>query len=160
MRKRFDPQLHKENDKLARQAIKDILRGTGYRPKDNPKVREVDILLYKDGEHTFNIECEIKRVWKGSTFPYPNVQFPERKGKYATLDKPTIFVMFNEDQSSFLALDGADLISSPKVEVPNKYVPAGEMFFQVPVDKICMNDLLSIIKKLEEKWTIKDQRSE
>src|SRR3990167_6020984 len=123
IRKRFDPQLHKQNDKLARKYIRNILKGSEYIVKDNPKVREVDILVYQNGEHKFNIECEIKRVWRGSDFPYANVQFPERKGKYANLAKPTIFVMFNEDQSSYLALTGESLYSSPKVEVPNKYVP-------------------------------------
>ena len=151
MRKRFDPELHKENDKLARKAIKELLKGSGLTVKDNPKVREVDILVYKGKEHLFNIECEIKRVWKGEKFPYDNVQFPERKGKYAKLEKPTIFVMFNDDQSKFIALHGKNLIDSPKAEVPNKYVRAGEMFYQVPLDKVSMNDLLCVINELEVK---------
>jgi len=149
MRKRFDPQLHKENDKLARQAVKSLLKGSEFKVKDNPKSREIDLLLYKGKEHIGYIECEIKRVWKGVEFPYENVQFPERKGKYAALEKPALYIMFNEDQTSFLALTAETLVSSPKVEVPNKYVPAGEFFFQVPVDKVSINDLLSVIKKVE-----------
>ncbi len=150
MRKRFDPELHKQNDELARKSIRSLLRGSGFKVKDNPKVREVDMLLYKGDQHIGYIEAEIKRVWKGQSFPYENVQFPERKEKYTKLGKPTVFVMFNEDQTSFLALHGNTMITSPKAEVPNKYVRAGEMFFQIPIDKVSMNDLLSVIRELEE----------
>jgi hypothetical protein len=149
VRKRFDPNLHKENDKLARKAVKALMKDSGYKIKDNPKVRDVDMLVYKDKNHIFNIECEIKRVWKGQTFPYGNVQFPERKAKYAKLDKPTIFVMFNDDQSAFIALHGKDLILSPKAMVPNKYVLAGEIFYQVPLDKVSENDILKLVRELE-----------
>lgn len=150
IRKRFDPQLHKENDSLARKAIKSLLRGSGYKVKDNPKVREVDMLLYKNDKHIGYIEAEIKRVWRGDKFPYENVQFPERKEKYAKLEKPTIFVMFNEDQSHFLALHGKTMLNSPKAEVPNKYVRSGEMFFQILLDEVSINDLISVIRELEE----------
>lgn len=150
MIKRFDPELYKENDEKARNALRKAFgKSVIYRIEDNPKKRGVDLLVYQGEEHVFNIEVEIKKVWKGATgFPYANVQFPERKEKYAKLEKPTLFVMFNEDQSQYLAVTGEDLVESPRVEVRNKYVFQGEKFFQVPKSKIYFNDIQSAISRL------------
>lgn len=147
MRKRFDRELYDANDKLAKEKLRVLL--SNFDIRENPKKRDVDILVYdKAGNHVANIETEIKRVWKGPKFEYANVQFPERKAKYAKLDKPTLFVMFNEDQSAFLVVKNTDLLSSPCVEVPNKYVYKGELFFQVPLDKVTFNDISSILQEI------------
>ena len=147
MRKRFDKELYEANDKLAREKVRALT--PNFDVRDNPKKRDVDLMVFdKAGNHVANIETEIKRVWKGPDFAYTNVQFPERKAKYAKLDKPTIFVMFNEDQSAFLVVKDTALLSSPCVEVPNKYVYKGELFFQVPLDKVTFNDISSILQEI------------
>lgn len=149
-RKRFDPVLYSENDAIGRAKIKELLKGSEYQVMDNPVKRGVDLLVYKDSIHIGNIECEIKRVWRTTEFPYDSIQIPERKQKYAELDKPTIFVMLNNDQSSYLAIKNTTLLASPKKEVPNKYVYSGEMFFQVPKDQVVFNDLLKVIKEIDD----------
>ncbi len=147
IRKRFDPALHAQTDNQAREAVKSILKDSGFNIVDNPKVRGVDLLVYNDkGKHVANIECEIKLVWKVADFPYENIQFPERKEKYAILDVPTVFVMFNADMSSYLTVTGDVLISSPKKEVPNRYVYKGVYFFQVPKGKVKFKDLPNVLK--------------
>jgi hypothetical protein len=147
-RKRFDPTLYSENDEIARNFVKNVLKGSEYQVIDNPKKRGVDLLLYKNSVHIANIECEIKKVWKTPDFPYENVQIPERKEKYAILDKPTVFVMLNGDQSQYLAIRDKTLLASPKKEVPNKYVFKGELFFQVPKDQVVFNDLLKVLGEI------------
>lgn len=151
-RKRFDRQLYEANDKLAKENVLKLFNKMRkkYDVVDNPKKRGVDLFVERHGEHTFNIECEIKRVWKDQKFPYDSIQFPQRKKKFAELDKPTLFVMFNNDQSAFVAVTSNDLLSSPLAEVPNKYVYKGEMFFQVPLEKAVFNNLKRAIDKLEE----------
>lgn len=147
MRKRFDPTLHALTDNPAREKVKELLKDSGYNVIDNPKKRGVDLLVYNEkGKHVANIECEIKLVWKALDFPYENIQFPERKEKYAILEVPTVFLMFNHDQSSYLTVTGDVLITSPKKEVPNKYVYKGEYFFQVPKDKVKFNDVVKVLK--------------
>ena len=148
--KRFNKELYEQNDGIARQKIRDILKDTEYNVVDNPKKRGVDLLIYKKGKHVLNIECEIKRVWKGETFPYESLQIPARKEKYAILDVPTVFVVLNDDKTSYLSVTGDVLVNSPKKEVPNKYVYKGEYFFQVPLDKVKYNDLLSVVKDIAE----------
>lgn len=147
-RKRFDPALYAENDKLARDFVKNLLAGSEYTITDNPKVRGVDLFLHKDGVHVANIECEIKRVWKTPEFPYDTIQLPERKTKYTELNKPTLFVMLNNDQSAYLAIPQQVLLASPKKEVPNKYVYKGEMFYQIPAANVIFNDLNKAIKEI------------
>lgn len=144
-RKRFDPQLYAENDTVAKEFVKNLLKGTQYQAIDNIKKRGVDLLIYKDSVHICNVECEIKRVWKESAFPYANVQIPARKEKYAILDKPTVFVMLNGTQSDYLAFTNKEMLASPKVEVPNKYVYKGEYFFQIDKNTVVFNDLLKVL---------------
>ena len=148
--KRFDPALHAENDEKCRASVKRLLTNTDFYVIDNPKVRGVDLLLHdKDGIHIGYIEVERKTVWKEAKFPYENVNFPERKGKMAKLDKPTIFVMFNEDMSNFLAVRGSDLLASPLEEVNNKYVYKGEMFFKVSLDKANFNSIVNLLEEIK-----------
>lgn len=145
-RKRFDPALYAENDEIARNFVKDILKDSGYQALDNPKKMGVDLLIYKDSVHIANVECEIKRVWKTTEFPYDSIQIPCRKEKYTGLKQPTVFLMLNADQSQYLAITDKSLLASPKKEVPNKYVYKGEFFFQVDKDAVMFNDLLGALK--------------
>lgn len=147
-RKRFDRKLYEENDLSAKDSLRKLLEGTEYKVVQNSKKTGVDVFIYKDGEHLFNIECEVKKVWKGPTFAYDTVQIPERKQKYTELEKPTVFIMFNADHSSYLTIKDTDLAASPKKEVPNKYVWKGELFFQVPIDKVKFNDIIGVIDEV------------
>lgn len=148
MRKRFDRKLYEENDRLAKEKVLSLLDKRKYKVKENPKKRGVDLLIYRRGEHVLNIETEIKRVWTDKEFQYDSVQIPERKQKYAELDIPTLFVMFNADQKSYLVIKDKDLLKSPKVEVPNRYVYKGEYFFQVPLRKVSFDDIKSVLEEV------------
>ena len=146
MRKLFDRELYEKYDSLAKNAVKNLfkdvssLTGHDFDIQENVKKRGVDLLAYAFGNHIFNIETEVKRVWKGE-FEYDSVQFPERKQKFAELDKPTLFIMFSEDLSQYLVVNNTDLLNAPKAMVRNRYVSYGENFFQVPLDKVIFNDL-------------------
>lgn len=144
--KRFDPKLYEENDAIAKDFVKNLLKGTEFQAIDNIKKRGVDMLAYKDSLHICNLEVEIKRIWKDKDFPYSNVQIPVRKEKYAVLEKPTIFVMLNNTQSDYLAFTNTVMLAAPKAEVPNKFVFKGEYFYQIPKDQVVFNDLLKILR--------------
>lgn len=151
MRKRFDRELYNEVDKKTKEKVFSLLEEfDNIHAAENTKKTKVDILVTDPDtdELKFNIECEVKRVWKNKEFPYESVQIPERKLKYAILDKPTLFVMFNVDYSAYLVIKSADLVASPCVEVPNKYVYKGEKFFQVPLTKVVFNDINKVIKEI------------
>jgi len=151
-RKHFDRELYNKNDKLAKECTRAIIKKhKNFKVEENEKKRGVDLLLYYKGKHVANIECEIKRVWKTKKFFYPSIQIPERKEKFTGLDKPTIFIVFNNDQSSYMAIEEKNLLASPKKEVPNRFVYKGEYFFQVPRRKAVQDSMKSILKRLEKK---------
>jgi hypothetical protein len=146
-KKRFDPELYRINDALAKESVINAIDKRKFKVVENPKKRGVDLLVYNKGRHVLNIETEIKRVWKDKQFAYDTVQIPERKKKFAELEVPTIFVMFNADQTSYLVIKDKDLLKSPKKEVPNRYVYKGEYFYQVPLKKVSFNAINKVIKE-------------
>lgn len=149
-RKRFDRDLYEKYDRLAKERVISLIDKRKYQVVENPKKRGVDLLVFnrKDGKHVFNIETEVKRVWKTKDFQYESVQFPERKAKFAKLEVPTLFVMFNESTKKYLTVKDKDLLKSPCVEVPNRYCYKGEYFYQVPLKKVSFNNIKDVIKEI------------
>lgn len=149
IRKRFDQKLFNKTDNKARTAIKNLFKGfSGWSVKDNPSKTGVDLIVYKDDLPICNIETEIKLVWTGKDFPYESLHIPERKGRYESLPLQTIFIVFNKDCSSFLIVFGDDLYKANKVEVPNKYVFKGELFYDINVKKTIKNHLRTVLNSL------------
>jgi hypothetical protein len=135
VKKRFCKELHQTNDTLARAAGKTYWSSVGYEVKDNPDQYGADLIV-NTGQEEFYSEVEIKRVWSGPNFAYDTLQIPGRKKKFTELDKPCVFVVFNNEQTHAFACHSDVLKESPLVEVPNKYVYSGEMFYQVPITKL------------------------
>ena len=79
-------------------------------------------------------EVEIKRVWLDN-FPYADINFPERKGKFAVIPHPTYFFMFNASLTKMFVVSNIALRESPLEIVPNRHVTTGERFYKVPVVK-------------------------
>ena len=113
-----------------------IIVKRNYKIEENPKKRNVDLLVYKKGKHILNIETEVKRLdWKAGEFLYDTVQLPQRKKKFCELDVNTIFVIWNKDQTAYISFKDKDVLNSPLVEVPNRYCFKGEYFYQIPIKK-------------------------
>jgi hypothetical protein len=123
------------NDYVARAKMKEILESKGNIVKENPDKYGVDLFVYKEDKHIYNIEVERKHGWGDEDFGFPDINFPERKRKFATLEKPTFFVMFNKPLTRYLIVKKDDLISSPVEIVANKRHPEGEPMFKVSLDK-------------------------
>jgi len=142
IRKRFDRELFNETDGTARDSAKKYWISLGHTVEDHPDRYAVDLIV-DTGLETFYCEVEIKKVWKGVEFKYDTLQIPERKSKFAKLDKPAYFMIFNNERSHAFICSHTDLLDSPVVEVPNKYVYKGEMFFQVPIAKLQLVEIPS-----------------
>ena len=143
-RKPFDPQLHVDNDQAARLAVlryldRNSLGGWG----DNPDQYGVDLIRYssKDGTIAMGVECEIKRVWSGPDFMYDTLQLPARKQKFSKLPYPVEFWILNKELTHALVIPSGVLAEYTPTEVRNKYVSAGEHFYQVPVDRCNLLEL-------------------
>ena len=142
--KKFNKKLYEQNDKIARQITKQLFMDKdGVELLDNYDQYGPDLLMKRNGQIICYVECEVKIVWNKFNFPYSTIQFPERKKKFTNLDIPTLFCMINNLKNRALTVGGGTLLSSPLVEVSNKYKSSGELFFQVPKDKVIFYDLRS-----------------
>lgn len=140
MYKAFDPRLHAQNDAKAKQVISEfILRHNNEvsHVEINSDKYGVDLLLYDDSHLVGYAECEVKRVWNTEVFPWTSVQVPERKQKFAhVLSLPVQFYVLNVDYTKVIVISKRSLLQSPLCHVSNKYVPVGEVFYQVPLSEV------------------------
>lgn len=132
-RKRFDRDLFQKYDQLARDVTTKYLQSIGYEVTEHPDRYAQDLIAYGT-DKDFCVECEVKLVWEVSEFPYPNVQLPERKKKFFSV--PTQFFIWNKPLEHAMTFWSHDVATLEPVEVPNKYVYAGEYFYQVPMEMI------------------------
>lgn len=84
-------------------------------------------------------EVEVKKHWvTPPSFPYQTLQIPGRKMRYITDANGKMrdidFWILSADRSHALVVKGHQVLSSPLVIVPNKYIGYGEKFFQVPIE--------------------------
>jgi len=133
MRKAFSTTLHGKYDDIARQVTMHCMERKGYKMRENPNIYAQDLIAEKDG-NKFYVECEVKTVWKGDAFPYDTVQLPERKKKF--FSKPTLFFIWNNDMTTAATFKSETIKDLTPVEVSNKYMASGEMFYQIPMDMI------------------------
>ena len=59
------------------------------------------------------------------------MQLPERKSKF--FDKPTLFFIWNKSITTAKMFKSKDIKSLTPVEVSNKYIASGELFYQIPL---------------------------
>tara|TARA_R110000751_G_scaffold77312_2_gene155966 strand:- start:3476 stop:3934 length:459 start_codon:yes stop_codon:yes gene_type:complete len=138
-KKRFSKMLFDENDELARVAVEKLRHYFAVDEfKDSRTRYTVDREGWRGEKHLMNVEVEIKHNWKEGlqTFPYDTIHLPKRKEKYLSMPQPTYFVIFSSDMGGAIVFSDRTVERYAEMkEVPNKFVPQGEMFFNIPVDK-------------------------
>lgn len=144
MKKPFDKDLYAENDSLARAAGKRYWQSQGYMVEDNSDRYGPDLIVTTHEEEKFYGEVEIKKVWSGKDFAYDTLQIPARKKKFLLLERPCMFIVFNNEQTHGFLCTHSELAASPVVEVSNKYVRAGELFYQVPINKLILIEVPNV----------------
>jgi len=126
--KSFDRKLYSTNDNAKELAI-EYFKRIGMSAIVNPNDYGVDLIV----DNQFYCEVEVKHNWKDVFFPFPTLQIPERKKKFAKLDKPVVFMVMSSNRKKALVAKDNDVLNSPLKTVSNKYVKKGEKFFQVDV---------------------------
>lgn len=125
--KRFDQQLHNQNDKLAKDAVKrflikssrfDVLEGDKY---------GVDLLLHDQVKVIATIEVE-RRQWQKEC-PFDTIRVPERKAKFFG-DNCFLFSV-SQDCTVALWCKGSQILKCEVVLVSNRLMK-DEPFFNVP----------------------------
>ena len=135
IRKPFSRALYDKADGKAKEIIRTYLQEQGHKLKDDKEKYSCDI----EGENGHGWEVEIKYSWKGE-WPdsWRDVRIPYRKKKLLNQkgeDNITFYVLNNQCNEVW-EIRGTTLSSSDVVEVSNKFVKEGELFFSVPVLKV------------------------
>ena len=138
-RKPFSEELHAKHDVRARERLMQILSNTPFEVRHNPNQYDTDLQIFLKGEYYCGIEVEVKNVWRGSEFPFSDVQFLGRKKKQAKKD--IVFVLFNADLSNHLAIRGDRLLElGVNRKLANKFSDGREEdFFAISKDDVHFN---------------------
>ena len=140
MLKYFDRDQFARHDAHAKEVARQFWINLGYDCIENPDEYGVDLLVEGKGRK-FGCEVEVKTGWHGPEFNYPTLHIPFRKKKF-TKEKVTFFVL-NNARSHAAVVSRNDVVTSPVVTVPNKFVPAGDLFYDVNVQDAKIIDLLA-----------------
>lgn len=131
--KPFDQALFDENDKVAKEAIRDFIKYQwGLDAIDGDKYG-VDLVV-RDGDKVIGYaEVERRHNWVGQ-FTFDTVHVPFRKLKFFEKGKETALFAVSKDLSQAMWAKGEDIVASPIVRVNNRFM-SDEPFFDVPAEK-------------------------
>ena len=142
-RKPFDKELFKENNEAAIWKVVEYLTETaGLFATPNDELYAPDIIVFNGFRKAYYVEVEVKHGWKPGqeSFPFSTVNLPERKGKYLKLRTPIEYWILRSDMGRAIILPDYLVSSSPLVEVPNRLVESGELFYQVPTSECIIKE--------------------
>lgn len=141
--KKFDEEDYKKNQ-LAFEALLNQFKFL------YPVLREedfgIDVAIY-NGERAFKkglapicyIELEQKHHWQGKDFPqyFKDVQFLAKKHKFANLNHPAYWVLFNNDYSNAGIINFRKIVTCELDVVKCKNLDIGhDYFYRIPLDEI------------------------
>ena len=129
LRKPFSESNHKANDAIGKKIVIDFLNSKGVGAIENPDDYGIDIMA-----PVYEVE---RRTIKSKKWPYQTVHVPERKTKFL---KPNTWYVVNIhhdlgdlSNDTLLFCSTKKIAKCPLVEVPNKSIPKGEYFYDVPL---------------------------
>ena len=143
IRKPFSRALYNKADGKAKNIIRAYLESQGHKLKRDEEKYYCDV----EGEDGHGWEVEIKYAWS-KEWPdnWKDVRIPHRKKRL--LDKKgednITFYILNSICSQAWEIPGTVVANADVVEVPNKFVPNGELFFSIlvsDVKKIFLTDV-------------------
>ena len=127
-RKKFNKALYDSVDAPSRNAVRKYLDEHGVM-HSNCEDYGVDLRAL----HPIGHECEVKLAWKGVwPKPWKTVHIPERKKKLFDIERVYFWIMRSDYKQAWV-IDSVHLNDSLLVEIPNKEVPSGELFYDIPV---------------------------
>ena len=123
--KQFNKESHAINDKPAKDLVINFLKSKGLDAMENPDKYGIDIVVPR-------YEVERREIWIDK-FPFKTVHIPARKAKF--LKYNIVYAIVNKDFNKIMLCRSKIIRQCNKIEVPNKSVPAGEYFYDVPIEQ-------------------------
>ena len=129
--KPFSQYLHDKYDAPARKVVSEwVQMKWGVECKDNPNKYGVDLIVCRSGVPVGALEVEVRQEGFDQ---HRSIHVAQRKEKLFQVNLPVLFFALTQDLHRAYYLK-ADLIKDcPLVEVHNRYVGKGEMFYDVPI---------------------------
>mgnify|MGYP003132442310 CR=1 FL=1 len=151
--KTFDNDLYNQSDQRGKEAAIKVLSQClpcVLDPVETANRYGVDLTIVDWNNDPYcYVEVEIRNAWKSRKFPFDCLYIPRRKDKFTKLDKRTIFIVFNNNVTDFVACEGIELNRAVLKENPNKYVEKGEFFYKIPLTSFHYNSVSELITKEE-----------
>ena len=140
--KPFSQDLHDVYDAPARQAVSTWMQmKKGYEVRENPNRYGVDLICFRSGSPVGLFEVEVRQAGFDR---HQTIHVGQRKDKLFQEGLPTLFFAVTQDLSRAYWVK-ADLIANcPLIEVHNKYVTKGEMFYDCPIQMFKIADLTQL----------------
>ena len=123
--KKFNKESHAANDKPSKDLVIKFLKSKGLDAIENPNDYGIDIMVSR-------YEVERREIWTDN-FPFKTVHIPARKAKF--LKYNIVYAIVNKDFNKIMLCRSEVIRQCNKIEVPNKSVPAGEYFYDVPIEQ-------------------------
>jgi len=139
MRKAFSQELHDIYDAPARKAVSDwVNMKWGLEVKENPNKFGVDLICFRSGSPVGALEVEVRQEGFDR---HRTIHAAQRKDKLFQEGLPTLFFALTQDLSRAYWVKADRIASCPLVEVHNKYVNKGELFYNCPITMFKIADL-------------------
>ena len=123
--KKFNKESHAANDKPSKDLVIKFLKSKGLDAIENPNDYGIDIMVSR-------YEVERREIWTDN-FPFKTVHIPARKAKF--LKYNIVYAIVNKDFNKIMLCRSEVIRQCNRIEVPNKSVPAGEYFYDVPIEQ-------------------------
>ena len=129
--KKFNKESHAANDKPSKDLVIKFLKSKGLDAIENPNDYGIDIMVSR-------YEVERREIWTDN-FPFKTVHIPARKAKF--LKYNIVYAIVNKNFNKIMLCRSEVIRQCNRIEVPNKSVPAGEYFYDVPIEQWYVYDL-------------------
>ena len=123
--KKFNEESYATNDRPAKDLVINFLKSKGLDAVENPDKYGIDIVVPR-------YEVERREIWIDE-FPFKTVHIPARKEKF--LKHSIVYVVVNKDFDKIMFCRSEVIRQYNLIEVPNKSIPEGEYFYDVPIEK-------------------------
>lgn len=138
-RKPYDQKLSDENDNRSRDIVKKFMlrkwKVVAYDFLDY----EVDLIVKRNQLWVAFVEVEV-RFWANELCPYQTIHIAKRKEKFFQQKLPVIFFAVTKSLKYGYWCKADAVLSSPIVEIKNKYVANNEYFYDVPINRFTLVD--------------------
>ena len=142
MLKPFSQELHNIYDAPARKAVTDWAQMKwGLKVKENPNRYGVDLICFRSDTPVGALEVEVRQPGFDLN---RSIHVGQRKEKLFQEGLPTLFFALTQDLSRAYWVKANLIANCPLIEVHNKYVNKGELFYDCPIQNFKIAELTDL----------------